>query len=369
MNRIPVTILSGFLGSGKTTLLNHLIKKHPEKKFAIIENEFGEISIDSELVVGAKDGIFELANGCICCTMNGELINVLDKLLASYNDVDHLLIETTGIADPTTVAMGFLTDYKIQSVFRLDGIVALADALFIQQQLVSREEVSKQIAVADVIVINKTDLVSEDIRLQLSEVVRLYNPFARIVESNHGKTEGTDLLNISGFNKESVLKLRFEGIADEKSDNKFSKIKLAGASAPNSSLIDPHKQTPSSHASIRSYSFIFPEDLDVLKFDLLMRNLLNRKSPEIYRVKGILNFYAIEEKQIFQAVNSHFSSEYAGKWGDEERISKIVFIGNNLNKELLEAGLKICHFDKPFTPSEFYPQLQDLISRLDRLEK
>src|SRR6187402_984934 len=155
-NRIPVTILTGFLGAGKTTLLNHLIKEYPEKKLAVIENEFGEINIDSELIVSSADNnIFELSNGCICCVLNDDLVNLLYELLESKKVFNHLIIETTGMADPGAVALNFISDFGIQQKYRLDAVVALADAINLKSQLAETEEAAKQLAIADFILLNK----------------------------------------------------------------------------------------------------------------------------------------------------------------------------------------------------------------------
>ncbi|HEY8402835.1 MAG TPA: GTP-binding protein [Cytophagaceae bacterium] len=365
MEKIPVTILSGFLGAGKTTLLNTLIKNNPEKKFGIIENEFGEISIDSELVVGADDGIFELANGCVCCTLNEDLIEVLNKLLSSEKKIEHLIIETTGIADPGPVALSFLSDYKIQNVFRLDAIITLADAEHIEQQLQDNEEARKQVAIADLILLNKTDKINDSHKEYLFQLLSSINPMAKIAAAHYGKVEDVDILNLGGFQKASVLTTKFEEIEQIAKRKSFDNLKISDT-AVNTTLISTSKNKP--HTAIKSYSFVFNESLDILKFNLFIQYFLSQKNIVIYRIKGILNFYGVDEKFILQAVNNQFVSESGGEWGKEERVSKIVFIGKKLDKELLQEGLQICHFDKPFTPSEYYPRLAAFLKKIEELK-
>ena len=187
-DKIPVTIITGFLGAGKTTLLNRVIEKNPEKKFAIIENEFGDIPIDQELVVNAKDGIFEMANGCICCSLNVELGELLQKLMSDKYEFNHLIIETTGIAEPDGIASAFIGGNR-SSTFALDGTICLADAHDIITNLKERGEAHKQVSFADVIVLNKTDIVSKDELDEAKNSLRKYNADAPIIECSYGRVD------------------------------------------------------------------------------------------------------------------------------------------------------------------------------------
>ena len=348
--RIPVTIITGFLGAGKTTLLNSLIKKNAGKKLAIIENEFGEINIDSDLVIGADNGIFELSSGCICCELNDELINVLFKLLNSQKQIDHLIVETTGIADPGPVAMSFLSDAKIQSIFRLDAIVTLADAQFIEQQLEDQEEACRQIAVADIVIINKVDKVEPYQKDTVKNIIRRMNSQAQIAESSFSEVAGVDILELKSFSKDGLLQTKFDDQPRKLSERTFSPVE---ASKKPFSLFAPSTK-PNIHSDIASFSFVFPESLDLLRFDIWIRAILNDKSLKLYRVKGILSFRNIDEKLIFQAVNNQYITDSAGLWGQEERSNRIVFIGKNLSREFLQNGLQECCTEEPFEPEKFF---------------
>lgn len=359
-SRIPVTILTGFLGSGKTTLLNRLIKDNPNKKFAIIENEFGEVGIDSELVVGVEEGIFEMSNGCVCCTLNDELITVLFKLIDRKEKIDHLIVETTGIADPAPVAMSFISDFKIKSIFRLDGIIALADAQYIEQQLENNEEACRQLAMADLVLVNKTDRVEPYLKETAINIIRKMNSQAQVKECEFGKVAGLDPLNIRAFSREDVLPLKsdkdkeFHALSDYLNTVKPTGVK----SSPSLQIPSFAHKNISRHRDIASHSFIFHESLDLLRFDIWLRSILNHTKFDMYRVKGILNFRGLNEKIILQGVNNQYLTESGGLWGEMERLSKVVFIGKNLDKEILLHGLKVCCSDKPFDPEEFYNEIK-----------
>ena len=336
MQRIPVTILTGFLGSGKTTLLNHIIKQNTGKKIAIIENEFGEINIDSELVIKSEDGIFELSNGCICCSLNGELVEILLKLVNSNRHIDHLVIETTGIADPGPVAISFLSDYKIQTMFRLDAIVTLVDAQFIEQQLESTPEANKQVAIADVVLLNKTDKVEKYQIDAVRNIIARMNPQAQIFTCEFGAVKDINLLEINGFGTENILKTNYENLHD-KPKKRFS-VNTFEANKPTLSLLGKSIQ----HTAIGSYSYIFPEPLDVIKFDTWLKVFLGNAPFQVFRGKGILNIEDFDKKVIFQSVYNQYVTEGGDLWNDEPHVSKIVFIGKNLNYELIAEGLDLC---------------------------
>jgi G3E family GTPase len=351
--RIQVTIITGFLGAGKTTLLNHIIKQNPNKKLAIIENEFGEVGIDSELVIGAQDGIFELSNGCLCCTLNNDLIEVLNKLLKQAKKIDHLIVETTGIADPGPIAMSFLSDYTVQEAFRLNGIVTIVNAEFIEQQLEDQEEACKQVAEADLILLNKIDRVESYSKDSVKNIIKRMNEDAEILECNYGSVEGLNVLELNSFSKEAIL-TKFEQKYKHRKEQKYIPV---AASNTNSSLLHGNLK-PISHSAIRSYSFTFSEPLDPLRFKIWIGMVLNMQACPVYRSKGILQFRDLEQKIIFQAVNNQYVTEGGGEWVSSDRKeTKIVFIGKNLPKELLEHGLKVCTSDKPFDPREFYNEV------------
>ena len=207
-NKVPVTILTGFLGSGKTTLLNRILSEEHGKRIAVIENEYGEVGIDQGLVINADEEVFEMSNGCICCTVRGDLIRVLGNLMKRRDKFDYVLVETTGLADPGPVAQTFFMDEEISSEFTLDGIVTLVDAAHIDQQLGRSDESSEQVAFADVLVLNKTDLVSEDSLKNLESRLRDMNRMTRIIRAEQAKVPIETVLNLSAFDLDQVLKRR-----------------------------------------------------------------------------------------------------------------------------------------------------------------
>ncbi|HWZ21596.1 MAG TPA: GTP-binding protein [Cytophagaceae bacterium] len=321
--RIPVTIVTGFLGAGKTTLLNFLIKEFPKKKFAVIENEFGEINIDSELIVSSDNTIFELSNGCICCVLNDDLVTLLYELIESKRDFNHLIIETTGIADPGAVALNFITDFGVQQKYRLDAMVTLADAINLKQQLEEVEEVAKQLAVADVILLNKVSSVSSETLEELKSEIKIINQAANIYTCDYSAPRGVDILNLKAFSAKFVLDTDFENYEP--------------VSIMKKGLEKEHK-----HSDITSISIVMKGKLHPVIFDNWITLMLF--SSSLYRVKGVLNMETFDKKYIFQAVGSQFVGELGPDWKEEERINKIVFIGKKLDRKILEQGFSKCMF-------------------------
>ena len=207
-NKVPVTILTGFLGSGKTTLLNRILGEEHGKRIAVIENEYGEVGIDQGLVIDADEEVFEMSNGCICCTVRGDLIRVLGNLMKRRDKFDYVLVETTGLADPGPVAQTFFMDEEISSEFTLDGIVTLVDAAHIDQQLGRSNESSEQVAFADVIVLNKTDLVSDEALTNIESRLKDMNRMTRIIRAKQADVPVETVLNLSAFDLDEVLKRR-----------------------------------------------------------------------------------------------------------------------------------------------------------------
>ncbi len=315
----PVTILSGFLGAGKTTLLNQIISQHPTTRFAIIENEFGEIGIDQDLVINVEDGIFEMSNGCICCTMNAEMAELLLKLIDRRDDYDHLVIETTGIADPSAVASVFLSEPEFQKYFKLNAIICLVDAAHINSVIHEDNEAARQISFADAIILNKKDLVQEKDLLATKKMLLEINPFAKCL----------DAIN-ADVNTEELLKL--EAFDPSKLEDQARHV---------------HQHHDHKHAHITSQSYMLKGDFDLLKFRHFVQVLLILQSMRIYRIKAVLAIAGDPNKVIFQSVQQQTLFSKGANWkAGEERFSKIVVIGNNLNKTMFEKKLKSC-LNKP----------------------
>jgi len=313
--KIPVTIITGFLGSGKTTLLNQIIHENPHTKFAIIENEFGEIPIDNDIIVGAGDGIFALTNGCICCTLNVELGKVLRHLVDKGQDFDHLIIETTGIADPAGVAAAFVSDMKVQNTFELDGTVCLVDVAHLEETLEKQDEVAaQQIAFADALLLNKTDQVDAEVVTKVQQVAQNINPYAQVVTGSFARFEGINLLNLQAHQTETIER--------------------------KTHYIHNHSHD---HTHLVSRSFNLEAPFDEEKFKLWIYQLLHVQNKGIYRIKGVLNFAGKDYKIIFQSVKNQFVFSEGTPWEeDSPRTSTIVFIGQNLNKKVLQRRLNSC---------------------------
>ena len=307
---IPVTILTGYLGAGKTTLLNYILTQKHGHRIAVIENEFGDINIDSELVLSKDEEIFELTNGCVCCvaTARADLLRILEKLLARREKYDHILVETSGAADPTPVAQTLFLDSLTNQV-HLDAIVTLVDAKHAAAHL--DHHAVDQIVIADRIIMNKVDLVSERALDDLEREVRKLNATAPILRSSHARVELENILGIGAFGAQ-----RRELASD---------VHEGGH--------DP---------SLDSESFVFTRPFDRPSFSAHIENLLREKGDDIFRLKGILAFANERRRYVLQAVHRIRDLKPADAWGEENPVSKLVFIGRALDRATLEKGLSAC---------------------------
>jgi G3E family GTPase len=313
---IAVTILTGFLGAGKTTLLNHLIQQHPEKRFAIIENEFGDIGIDNELIISKEEGLFEMSNGCICCTLNDALVETLAKLIRSEQKFNHLIIETTGMAEPDGVAAVFVADVSLQQYFRLDSIICLVDVEQIEDMLKERTEAQKQIAFADYIILNKQSQVHPKYLEQLKNDLAIINPFATFEEADYGQVKA-DLLHLNAYDQRAVA-------------NQIQQVTA-------------HHHHHHHTEDVVAHSFVLDTPFDLLKFMHWAKVTLTIHGQYIYRIKGILYFQNEAQRIIFQSVRTQSAFQRGEAWQeDEKRQSRIVFIGKGVKHEMLERSLHQC---------------------------
>ncbi len=350
---IPVTVLTGYLGAGKTTLLNRVLTENHGKKYAVIVNEFGEIGIDNDLVVGADEEVFEMNNGCICCTVRGDLIRIIGGLLKRRDKFDAILVETTGLADPAPVAQTFFTDDDIKKKTKLDSIVTVVDAKHVEQRLADSGEAKEQIAFADIVLLNKTDLVSADDLKRIEARVRGLNPFAKIYHTSRCGIDLDKILDKGAFDLARAIELDpcfLHGHAHDPSHNHGHDHHDHDHGHDHHHHDHGHDHSPEQSAvnpvhdeDIKSFSFATPKPLNAEKFDAWMQDVLKGEGQNILRTKGILNMKGQDQRFVFQAVHMVSEGEYTGAWPSKDnRRSRLVFIGRKLDEAALKAGFESC---------------------------
>ena len=319
-NMVPVTILTGFLGAGKTTLLNRILKEEHGHKIAVIENEFGEVGVDNAIIEKSDEQIVEMNNGCICCTVRGDLIRILgtlkEKREAGDLKFDRVVIETTGMADPGPVAQTFFTDEEIGNYYLLDSIITLVDAKHAPKQLDEFHEAQEQVGFADRILMSKTDLVPSTEVEKLSQRIRKMNPRAPIKHVHFGNAPIDEVLDIRGFNLNAILELDPTFLTD---------------------IAHEH------HDEVESFVFRADKPFDGQKLENFLSGMIQVYGPDLLRYKGVLWMKGKKERVVFQGVHMMMGGDIGKPWGKgEKKESVLVFIGKKLPRDLFIAGLQEC---------------------------
>jgi G3E family GTPase len=336
--KIPVTVLTGYLGAGKTTLLNRILSEPHGQKFAVIVNEFGEIGIDNDLIVGADEEIFEMNNGCVCCTVRGDLIRIIEGLMRRKGKFDAIIVETTGLADPAPVAQTFFVDEAVGRKAKLDAVVTVADARWLKDRLRDAPEAKNQIAFADVILLNKTDLVSDADLREIEARIRGINPYARLHRTERCSIPIGEVLNRNAFDLDRILDIEPQFL--ERGDDHDHHDHGHGDHDHHhhhGGLAHYHDE------EMQSLSLSTDKAIDPDKFFPWIQNLVAQEGGKILRSKGILAFKDDPQRFVFQGVHMMLDGDHQRDWKDaEKRESRLVFIGRELPEGMIRKGFAEC---------------------------
>jgi G3E family GTPase len=349
--KTPVTVLTGYLGAGKTTLLNRILTEDHGRRYAVIVNEFGEIGIDNDLVVGADEEVFEMNNGCVCCTVRGDLIRVVQGLAKRKGGFDAIVVETTGLADPGPVAQTFFVDEDVKARTRLDSVTTVVDAKHIFLRLSDSREAREQIAFADQIVLNKTDLVSDGDLKMIEARLRRLNPLAPIHRAQRSNVPLDAILGRGGFDLDRILTL--EPAFLNPAHGEDGHVHDESCEHDHDHGHDHHDHDHHHHEhdhdharhddDIRGISLSLRRPIDGQKITQWLNDLLAQQGPDILRAKGILDVKGEDKRLVFQAVHMILEGELQREWREgDDRYSRMVFIGRNLDEAALRAGFEAC---------------------------
>ncbi|WP_454851774.1 CobW family GTP-binding protein [Rhizobium binxianense] len=344
---IPVTVLTGYLGAGKTTLLNRILSENHGKKYAVIVNEFGEIGIDNDLIVESDEEIYEMNNGCVCCTVRGDLIRVVEGLMRRPGRFDGIIVETTGLADPVPVAQTFFMDDDVRSKTELDAVVALVDAKHLPLRLKDSREAEDQIAFADVVVINKTDLVTPEELAVIEDIVRAINPAARVYKTSRSGVDLARVLDQGAFNLERALENDPHFLEHGHDDH------VCGPDCDHDHHHHDHDHDHHHHhhhgemsaihdVTVQSVSLRGGE-MNPERFFPWIQKITQTQGPNILRLKGIIAFKDDAERYVVQGVHMIIEGDHQRPWKDgEKHETRLVFIGRDLDRAKLEESFKAC---------------------------
>ncbi|WP_309092858.1 GTP-binding protein [Phenylobacterium sp.] len=345
--KTPVTVLTGYLGAGKTTLLNRILSEDHGKKYAVIVNEFGEVGIDNDLIVGADEEVFEMNNGCVCCTVRGDLIRVLSGLMKRKGKFDAIIVETTGLADPAPVAQTFFVDDDVRARTELDSVTTVVDAKHLPLRLKDSKEAAEQIAFADQIILNKTDLVDEAELAEVERAIRTLNPLAPIRRAQRSNVPLDAILGRHAFDLGRITELQPDflnpahgepgHVHDEHCDHDHDHHHHDHDHGHG------HIHDHVAESGISSISLTSDKPIDANKVTAWLNNVLQTQGVDILRAKGILDIKGENRRLVFQAVHMILEGDFQGEWREnDKRYSRLVFIGRKLDEAGLRAGFESC---------------------------
>jgi G3E family GTPase len=341
--KTPVTVLTGYLGAGKTTLLNRILSEDHGKRYAVIVNEFGEVGIDNDLIVGADEEVFEMNNGCVCCTVRGDLIRVVSGLMKRKGGFDAIIVETTGLADPGPVAQTFFVDEDVRAKTQLDSVTTVVDAKHLMLRLSDSREAAEQVAFADQIILNKTDLVTEEELEEVERAIRRLNPLAPIHRAQRSNVPLDLVLGRGSFDLARITDLEPDFLNPAHGEAGHVHDEDCGHDHHDHDHHDGHDHHGHDidASGIRGVSLTSDKPIHGQRITQWLNDVLQTQGPDILRAKGIIDVAGEDRRLVFQAVHMILEGDFQGPWREgDKRYSRLVFIGRNLDEAKLKAGFE-----------------------------